>query len=89
MTDAEIRELLLKVPAISGWPRDQRAWLRDRVEQAGVDLAEVDSWVTRSGGSIEDHEPGRTLGPYSGQQPVPVQTLYVIPRSVFDEVTPP
>ncbi len=88
MTDAEIRELLLKIPAISGWPRDQQAWLRDRVEEAGVDLAEVDSWVKRSGGSVEDHKPGRTLGPYYGQQPVPVQTLYVIPRSVFDDVTP-
>jgi hypothetical protein len=88
MTDAEIRDVLLKIPGVSGWPRGQCAWLRERVAQAGVDLAEVESWVKRSGGSIEDHEPGRTLGPYYGQQPVPVQTLYVIPRSVLEDVTP-
>ena len=88
MTDDEIRDLLLRIPVVSGWPRHQRAWLRDRVEQAGVDLAEVDSWVTRVGGSIEDHEPTRTLGPYYGQQPIPVHTLYVLPRSVLDEIAP-
>lgn len=85
MTDTEIRDLLLTIRPVSGWPRDQRAWLRDYVEQAGADLGEVDAWVVRFGGSIEEYQPQRTLRPYYGQQPVPVQTLYVIPRSVFDK----
>jgi hypothetical protein len=89
VTDDEIRDLLRRIPVVSGWTRYQRAWLRDRVEQAGAELTEVDSWVKRAGGSVEAHEPGRTLGPYYGQRPVPSQTLYVIPRSVFDDPTPP
>jgi hypothetical protein len=56
------------------------------VEEAGlVDLTAVDSWVVRVGGSIEEHEPQRKLAPYYGQQPIPTQTLYVIPRSALED----
>lgn len=84
MTDDEIRGLLRVIPAVSGWPRQQRARLRERVEEAGADLTEVDAWVVRVGGSIEEHEPQRTLAPFYGQQPIPTQTLYVVPRSVLE-----
>ncbi len=85
MTDDEIRDLLRVIPAVSGWPRHQRAWLRTRVEEAGADLTAIDAWVVRVGGGIEEHQPQRTLAPFYGQQPIPPQTLYVIPRSVLDE----
>ena len=84
MTDDEIRGLLRVIPAVSGWPRHERAWPRTRVEEAGANLAAIDAWVVRVGGSIEEHEPQRGLAPYYGQQPIPTQTLYVIPRSVLD-----
>jgi hypothetical protein len=83
MTDDEIRELLQGLPEVSGWrPRTERAWLR--TGQPSVDLAEVDEWVTRSGGRIEEHQPSRTLPPYPGQPPIPTQTLYILPRAVLD-----
>jgi hypothetical protein len=85
MTDSEIRDLLQLIPAVSGWPRHQRAWVRTHVEQAGADLAAIDAWVVRVGGNIEEHHPQRTLAPYHGQQPIPPQTLYLLPRSVLDE----
>jgi hypothetical protein len=85
MTDNEIRDLLRRIPAVSGWPRHERAWSRARVEQAGVDLSPIDAWVVSVGGSIEDHQPQRTLAPYHAQQPIPAQTLYVLPRSVLEE----
>ena len=84
MTDDEIRDLLRVIPAVSGWPRHQRAWLRTRVGEAGADLAAIDAWVVRVGGGVEEHLPKRTLAPFYGQQPIPTQTLYVIPRSVLD-----
>jgi hypothetical protein len=71
MTDSEIRDLLRLIPAVSGWPRHQRAWVRTRVEQAGADLAAIDAWVVRVGGNIEEHQSQRTLAPYHGQQPIP------------------
>jgi hypothetical protein len=85
MTDDQIRDLLRLIPAVSGWPRQQRAWLRARVEQAGGDLPSIDAWVVRVGGSIEEHDPHRTLAPYYGQEQIPSQTLYVLPRSVLQE----
>lgn len=85
MTDGEIRELLRVIPAMSGWPRHERAWVRARVEEAGADLTAIDAWVVRVGGRIEEHEPQRTLAPYYGQQPIPTHTLYLIPRSVLDD----
>jgi hypothetical protein len=85
MTDDEIRDLLRVIPHVSGWPRHQRAWLRTRVEEAGADLTAIDAWVVGVGGLIEEHQPQRRLAPYYGQEPIPTQTLYVIPRSALDE----
>jgi hypothetical protein len=85
MTDNEIRDLLRLIPGVTGWPRDQRAWLRTRVEEAGADLPAIDAWIVRVGGSIEEHEPQRTLTPYHGEQPIPPQTIYVVPRAVLDQ----
>jgi hypothetical protein len=84
MTDDEILDLLRRVPVVSGWPRHQRAWSRARVAEAGGDVTAVDAWVARVGGSVEDHQPQRTLAPYYGQTPIPTQTLYVLPRSALE-----
>lgn len=85
MTDNEIRALLRKIPEVTGWPRHERAWPRARVEEVSADLAAIDAWVVRVGGSIEEYQPRRMLPPYHGQHPMPSQTLYVLPRTVLDE----
>jgi hypothetical protein len=72
---------------VSGWrPPSERAWLR--AEHLSVDIAEVDEWVTRSGGRIEEHRPHRTLPPYLGQPSIPTQTLYLL-RARFSRTAPP
>ena len=85
MTDNEIRDLLRLIPAVAGWPRHERAWVRTRVDQAGADLVAIDAWVVRAGGRIEEYQPHRTLAPYYGQPPIPTETLYVLPRDVFHD----
>lgn len=85
MTDNEIRDLLRLIPVVSGWPSDQRAWLRERVAEAGGDVSAIDAWIVRVGGSIEELQPHRMLPPYHGQPPIPAQTLYVLPRFVLGE----
>jgi hypothetical protein len=59
--------------------------VRTRVKQASPDLAAIDTWVVRAGGRVEEYQPHGTLAPYYGQPPIPMATLYVLPRAVFDE----
>ena len=61
MTDNEIRALLREMPAVTGWPRRERAWPRARVEEVSADLAAIDARVVRVGGSIEEYQPRRML----------------------------
>lgn len=89
MTDGEALDFLRKIPGVSGWrPLSERAWLRAYVERQGVDIEEFDAVVIRLGGRIKDHRSSRTLGPYLGQQPVPVQRVYVLPAAVFGNDRP-